>query len=190
VLRNLPAHTWRHIEHPERHCPIRGAYDGNEEHWEDPNVLNFERFDQPDMADPSDTDIAILRQIFEIAASMPKGARLADLSKALAPALPSNDAERRTLIGILGFCGFLRDPAKPGHREGFPPSSAMAQGRLAVSRAVVEWSARRLHGSNLGLVSNDRTDVAARFSTLYRNVQRLAASSLPNSRRASDEPSG
>jgi hypothetical protein len=141
VLRNFPPHKWRQGEHSGHQCPMCGAYVETGEQIEDLNVLNFERFkwggvrhplyaafdlerfNQADVPDPTDNDLAILRQIVQIAASMPKSARLADLAKALAPTLPSNDAERRTLIGILGFCGILRDPQKPGYREGFPPYS-------------------------------------------------------------------
>lgn len=143
VLRNFPPHSWRQVERHGRQCPVCGAYSGTETQSADLNVLNFERFkwggvrhedplyaafdlerfNQADVPDPTDNDLVILRQIIQISASMPKGTSLADLAKALAPTLPSNDAERRTLIGILGFCGVLQDPQKPGYREGFPPYS-------------------------------------------------------------------
>lgn len=65
--------------------------------------------------------IAILRSILAAAGSLPSGARLGDLERAIAGMLPSNSAERRTLIGILGFGGILIDPARPDYRTGFVP---------------------------------------------------------------------
>ncbi|MDE3165255.1 MAG: hypothetical protein KGN36_05570 [Acidobacteriota bacterium] len=86
-------------------------------------AFDLERFAQIDFPVPTDNDRAVFRQIIQTAASMHHGARLSDLAKALAPILPSNDPERRTLIGILGYCGILQDPAKPGYFEGFPQYS-------------------------------------------------------------------
>jgi hypothetical protein len=139
VLRNFPSHRWSRTEGPGYSCPVCGAYEGTASR-EDLNVLNFERFKwggvrhstplfiafdlerfaKIEMPCPADNDRAILREIIQTAASMPKGSRLSDLAKALAPVLPSNNPERRTLIGILGYCGILRDPLKPGYFEGFP----------------------------------------------------------------------
>jgi hypothetical protein len=141
VLRNFPSHKWSRSEQAERQCPACGVYDRTNGHSEDLNVLNFERFKwggvrhedplyaafdlelfhQMDVPQPTDGDFAILRQTIEIASSIPKTTRLAELAKALAPIVPSNNAERRTLIGILGLCGILQDPRKPGYYEGFPP---------------------------------------------------------------------
>ena len=140
--RHFPIHRWSRIEGAEHYCHICGAFDGTQG-GEDLNVLNFERFKwggvrhsdplymafdlerfaQIDIPVPTDEDRAILRQIIQTAASIQKGAKLSDLEKALAPTLPSNDPERRTLIGILGYCGILCDPAKPGYFEGFPQYS-------------------------------------------------------------------
>jgi hypothetical protein len=139
VLLNFPLHRWRRIEGGEHCCPVCGAYDRTAG-TEDLNVLNFERFKwggvrhsdplyaafdlerfaEIDVPSPADDDLAILRQTIQTAGSMPKGARLSDLAKALAPILPSNNSERRTLIGILGYCGILGDPLMPGYFEGFP----------------------------------------------------------------------
>jgi hypothetical protein len=87
-------------------------------------AFDVERFAEIDAPTPTDRDRAILRQIIQTAGSIGCRAKLSDLAKALAPILPSNDYERRALIGILGYCGILCDPAKPGFFEGFPPYSS------------------------------------------------------------------
>jgi hypothetical protein len=50
---------------------------------------------------------------------MPSNARLSDLDKSLSKVLASNSAERRVLIGILGYAGILIDPSRPAFRKGF-----------------------------------------------------------------------
>jgi hypothetical protein len=119
-------------------CGYCGAYNHSDV---DLNVMNFERIkwggvrhDQPeyiafdlgsfdvafDIA-PQSEDFEILRSILDLAASMPPRARLGDLDKALASILRSNSAERRTLIGILGFAGILVDGSRPDFRQTFVP---------------------------------------------------------------------
>jgi len=105
----------------------------------DPSILNFERlkwggvrhhqpeymaFDLELLAEseilaPQEQDYSILRAILETARSMPESARPGDLDKALAKLLPSNSAERRTLIGILGYAGILVDPLRSDFRRQF-----------------------------------------------------------------------
>ena len=142
VLRNFPQHRWHRIEGAEHYCPVCGAFDGVTGS-EDLNVLNFERFKwggvrhsdplyaafdlerfaATEIPKPKDDDRVILREVIRTAACTPKGARLSDLSKALDIVVPSNNPERRALIGILGYCGILRDPLKPGYFEMFPQYS-------------------------------------------------------------------
>lgn len=120
-------------------CAYCGAY----ERSEDPNLLNFERikwggvrhthpryialdlelFSAQEPIAPSESDVAIFASILESARAMGPKARLTDLAKSLSKLLPSNDAERRTLIGILGYAGILIDPNRPGFREHFVPAS-------------------------------------------------------------------
>jgi len=50
-------------------------------------------------------------------------AKLSDLTRELAGAFASNLYERRTLIGILGYCGIMRVPSKPGFIAEFPSIS-------------------------------------------------------------------
>lgn len=119
-------------------CPYCGAYDRTEADF---NVMNFERikwggvrhvkpeyigfdlatFDLALDTMPREEDFEILRAILEVAGSMPTQARLNDLDKALGKVLPSNSAERRTLIGILGYAGILIDPNRPDFRQEFVP---------------------------------------------------------------------
>jgi len=54
---------------------------------------------------------------------MPQESRLSDLAKQLTGILPSSLNERRTLIGILGYCGILQDSSRPSFLDGFPPHS-------------------------------------------------------------------
>ena len=122
-----------------RGCAYCGAYDSAET---DPNLLNFERFKwggvrhenvryialdlklfaSVEHVAPSTRDFSIMRSILEAVDSMPPRARLDDLQRALSKLLPSNDAERRTLIGILGYAGILVDPSRPDFRHRFVPS--------------------------------------------------------------------
>lgn len=124
-------------------CSCCGAYATSD----DPNILNFERvkwggvrhthpryialdlelLSVQEAPAPSGNDIAIFHSILEAARGMGPSARLSDLAKALSKLLPSNDAERRTLIGILGYAGILIDPDRPDFREQFVPASEREQ---------------------------------------------------------------
>ena len=123
-----------------RSCAYCGFYDQEDI---DLNVLNFERIkwggvrhtqpayiafdlrllrDAPRLS-PTSADFEILNAVLETAASISPTARLADLDKALSKVLASNSAERRTLIGILGFAGILIDPSRPAFRKQFVPDN-------------------------------------------------------------------
>lgn len=149
VSLNLPLH--RELHNPASFCcSICGSF-GAADMPEDVNILNFERFkwggvrhtdplyigfdldlfSREPHIEPTSADVRLLKETLHTAASMPRGSRLADLVKMLAKMLPSNAQERRILIGILGYCGILRDPAKPGFLEDFPAHS---------SRAEVPWT--------------------------------------------------
>lgn len=105
----------------------------------DRNILNFERlkwggvrhshpsyaafdlqqFAAKSIAQPTGADFSILAEIFNVARQLPIKARLGDLDKALAKTFPSNSAERRTLIALLGYAGILIDRARPDFRLNF-----------------------------------------------------------------------
>ena len=122
----------------------------------DLNILNFERIkwggtrhDQPSYiafdlqtfetiptVTPTDEDVRILRLILDIAGSMPAKARPNHLDKALAKIFPSNSAERRTLIAILGFAGVFVDPGRPNFRTQFVP----IERRERTPWHTVDWS--------------------------------------------------
>lgn len=138
VVRHMQPHE-KVISVTSPACAYCGSYD---ELDCDLNILNFERIkwggvrhNQPayiafdlqtlrSTSRPSSEpgDFAILRAIIDMARSMPPTARLGDLDKALAKTLASNGAERRTLIGILGYAGILIDPTRPDFRQKFVPS--------------------------------------------------------------------
>jgi hypothetical protein len=142
VSLNLPAHRWSLSNRSQFWCPVCGSHDRGDLP-QDLSILNFERlkwggvrhtnplyigFDLEQFslgapAEPADDDLILMRHVLSAARSLRRDARLSDLVKALAGVIASNSSERRTLIGILGFCGILQDPSKPGFIEGFPDFS-------------------------------------------------------------------
>lgn len=108
---------------------------------EDLNILNFERFkwgglrhQMPryigfdlerflltSVTPSTPADAATMRRILEVAKSLAPKSKLKDLANGLAKVFPSNGAERRCLIGIMGYCGILQDPEKQSFRVGYPP---------------------------------------------------------------------
>lgn len=119
-------------------CAYCGVYDVEDVDF---NILNFERLkwggvrhDQPTyialdlqllreaaVSAPTPDDFVILDAILDTARCMPPDSKLSDLDKSLARSLKSNGAERRCLIGILGYAGILIDPARPAFRTGYVP---------------------------------------------------------------------
>lgn len=118
-------------------CRYCGAY----QDFGDLNILNFERvkwggvrhydpryiafdlqlFAAQKPGTPTAEDFRILAAVLDVANSMPSTARPGDLEKALSKLLPSNSAERRTLIGLLGYAGILVDPTRPNFLHQFVP---------------------------------------------------------------------
>jgi hypothetical protein len=145
VARHLREHRMSSA-HGSRACSYCGEFD-HQGTDVDLNILSFERVrwggvrhSQPtyigfDLATLRKTprpsaeprDFAILGSIIDIAGSMPPAARLSDLDKALAKVLPSNSAERRSLIGILGYAGIIIDPSRPDFRQRFVPCGEREQ---------------------------------------------------------------
>lgn len=139
IARNFPAHNWSKAGSSTISCPVCGMYESLEK-AEDISVLNFERFKwggvrhtnpiyigfdlgqaakQPNASSTAE-DTRKLAAILQVARTMPGNARLSDLARKLALILPSNLNERRTLIGILGYCGILVDQSRPAFFETFP----------------------------------------------------------------------
>jgi hypothetical protein len=137
--RNLRVHVLENSNGPARCCPVCGIYE-NLDKPADLNLLNFERFkwggvrhddpiyialDLQEVAkqpalEPSPDDARIMADILHAARTIPENARLSDLVKKLASIFPSNVAERRTLIGILGYCGILVDQSRASFFDSFP----------------------------------------------------------------------
>ncbi|WP_156320341.1 hypothetical protein [Brevundimonas sp. AAP58] len=144
VVRHLREHRMSARNGPG--CDYCGEYDHDKAAL-DLNVLSFERIkwggvrhSQPSYIafdldtlrktprpSPSARDFAMLKLILHVAASMPPAARLSDLDKALAKVLPSNSAERRVLIGILGYAGIITDPTRSDFRQRFVPCEEREQ---------------------------------------------------------------
>jgi hypothetical protein len=119
-------------------CAYCGFYDTKKV---DLSILNFERLkwggvrhNQPTYISldlrllqetgypaPTPDDFAILNAVLDTARSMSPTSRLNDLDKSLAKVLKSNSAERRCLIGILGYAGILIDPSRPAFRTEYVP---------------------------------------------------------------------
>jgi hypothetical protein len=138
VALHFPEHRWNKTVDAGLMCPICGDLDtdiakdlsrlsferfkwGGISHT-DPAYIGFglEQFSGETPAEPTKADRETMKQILEISRSLPGRAKLSHLAKALTEIVPSNSCERRILIGILGFCGILRDPSKPGFIDGFP----------------------------------------------------------------------
>jgi len=139
VARHFREHR-KSLSYDSRHCSYCGEYD-HQNTTLDLNILNFERvkwggvrhshpayvgFDletlrKTQRPSPGPRDFMILKSIIDTAGSMSPSARLSDLDKALAKVLPSNSAERRALIGILGYAGIIIDSSRPAFRKQFVP---------------------------------------------------------------------
>jgi hypothetical protein len=162
VAHHLPLHAYE--DEPQgRRCRICGNHDPILCDW---SVLNFERhkwggvrhtqlgymaFDLEQLAQaepvtPTREDQAIFQRILQIAGYLPPHARLSDLVRAMAPVLPSNQAERRVLLELLGYWDLLIDPAHPGFSQAFivPSQRDLRAGDWAYP--VCWWRGR--HGVN------------------------------------------
>jgi hypothetical protein len=137
VALNMPLHPFSLRPGCISQCSICGVYETKKE--QDLNILNFERhkwggvrhedpfyiaFDlerfTSETSDlPTKSDREILKSILTSVESMPVGARLSDLLRAITPIVPGNDAQRRTILGILGFAGVLRIPGHPDFFRSF-----------------------------------------------------------------------
>jgi hypothetical protein len=132
VARHFPRH-----EFYERYgCAICGAWEHSQI---DRSVLNFERhkwggvrhehpeyiafdlelFARLEKGQPSSEDIDIMRRILESARTADRDARPRDLEKRSAKVVKSNEAERRVLLEILGYCGILQPQGRPGYFDTF-----------------------------------------------------------------------
>jgi hypothetical protein len=147
VALNMPFHRFAPSSDNVR-CQVCGAYaaEGSND-----NVLSFERHkwggvrhaqpayiafdlerfiveaDDP----PTDYEPKLLDGLLAAVDSVGVGAKLSELVRALKPVVPGNEAQRRTVVGILGYAGILQIADRPGFFKSFP--------RLA-DRAETPWS--------------------------------------------------
>jgi hypothetical protein len=84
-------------------------------------AMDLREFLRQEPTAPTSNDYEILRSIIKAARAIGPKRRLGDLDKAMAKLLPSNSAERRTLIAILGYAGILVDQSRPSFLERFVP---------------------------------------------------------------------
>lgn len=143
VALNMPLH--RYSPGSSRSCSICGEFDDKKPL--DLNVLSFERhkwggvrhdhpvyiafdlerFAAEEAPAPTTDDQALLTALLAIIGSMPPGAKLAELLRAITPVVPGNKDQRRALIGILGFAGVVPVPDRPGFFSSFTPASHREQ---------------------------------------------------------------
>lgn len=138
LARVFPSHTERR-DGPSRYCAICGyrcPADRNFLNFErfkwggvrhlDPYFVafNLEQFARLEVPPPLEEDLDLFRRIVETARALPSTARARDLEKAVGTFLPSNKAERETLLEILGIAGVLAGDDHPGFLDGWIPPAA------------------------------------------------------------------
>ena len=137
VALNMPFHRFARSS-SDRRCQVCGDYETDDS---DDNVLSFERHkwggvrhEQPTYiafdlerfaaeADdpPTGHDPELLTRLLAAIESVAVGAKLAELVRMLRPVLPGNEAQRRTVVGILGYAGILHVADHPGFFQTFTP---------------------------------------------------------------------
>ncbi|QDT14118.1 hypothetical protein CA12_01860 [Alienimonas californiensis] len=159
AARLTPPH--RRSESAPMPCAVCG-FGGTGSRPVDLNVLNFERlkwggvrhdspvyaaFDLERFAElppcgPGPVDRAALRELLDRIAAVPPDVTGATLQKELRGAFPSNKDERDGVAAILGHCGVLATPAKPGHFPNFVPhrDRAAPAGRVDMPYPAGWWT--------------------------------------------------
>lgn len=131
IAKNFPLHRYQNSGYC---CRICGAL-YSERSFSDLNVFNFERykwggvrheqptyiafdleqFDKLDEIEPTNQDLAKMRQILTVIRNCEPQAKPRDIEKRLANVFESNKAEREILIQILGYCGILQSQNHNGY---------------------------------------------------------------------------
>jgi len=78
-------------------------------------AFDLEQFAIAEFPDPAADDLSLLRRILATVADAPVDSKLSAIDKRLASVLKGNSAERRVVLGILGYAGLLQ----PNGRTGF-----------------------------------------------------------------------
>ncbi|MDJ0614398.1 MAG: hypothetical protein QNJ29_12060 [Rhizobiaceae bacterium] len=117
---NFERHKWGGVRHAQ---PLYAWFD-------------LERFKELPAIEPSDADLALMRQIIEIASSLRSDARPIVLAKALSGIIKSNDAERRTMIEILSISGVLQ----PKNEGGYFGAYTAYSDRRQTNEHTNDWS--------------------------------------------------
>jgi len=164
VALNLPAHALPRRSagdrpHGARECPVCFAYEGG---WpENLTVLNFERFKWGGVrhGDPvyglldltlfeaawrpsaPETREPLLR-ILDAATSAAADSRPNDLLKRIAPFVPGNADQRRTILACLAYAGILQPRDRPGFFHGYPTERAPPEGKNDWPYPILWWRGR------------------------------------------------
>jgi hypothetical protein len=140
VALHMPLHRFKPYS-PAPRCRTCGGY---EREYVDVNVLNFERHKWGGVRHSQPAYIAfdlerftveegrrdvpqvreVLSSLLAIIDSTSVGAKLSDLTRSLKGVVPGNEAQRRTVISILGYAGILSIPGRSGFLESFIPTDA------------------------------------------------------------------
>lgn len=139
VFQHMPSHSESNAG--DGRCGICGMY--LNEHEENLNVLNFERFKwggvrhdqvayaaldlrlflQEPAVQPVSEDLRIFRSVIDAIRAVPVDTTAAGLQAHLPRSLKSNKAERDILVALLGFCGVLGTSDHPGYSDSYVTSS-------------------------------------------------------------------
>jgi hypothetical protein len=84
-------------------------------------ALDLECFSAAEKVKPNSDDIDLFRQIIKTIRSLKSNEKRCSeiLNQSLSRVVKSNQAERRVLIEILGYCGILKSQSYPSFFEGF-----------------------------------------------------------------------
>lgn len=102
-VENFYRHHWGGFMHTK---PLYAAFDLDQVRWLDD-------------CEPTAGDLAIMRSLLDVIADLPPEATPNDIVRKTSRLLPSNTAERRVLINILGYCGILESRNHPGWADRF-----------------------------------------------------------------------
>jgi hypothetical protein len=82
-------------------------------------AFDLERFEAEYHPVDAEKGMTILRRLLSAVQQIPQGARRSDLVRAVRSMVPGSDAERLTLLTILGYAGVFHIPGRRGFFDSF-----------------------------------------------------------------------
>lgn len=132
---NFERFKWGGVRHLN---PLYGAFD-------------LERFKKTTPVRPAPLEVKLLKGILEVIDQSPAKTSAGTLNKLLASSLTSNKDERDVLIAILGYCGILENPKRPGFRKAFIRAESREEKYSEIHYPVCWW--KRSDGINAEAVN-------------------------------------